>query len=1336
MRFEFLVEVNGITWSLDAYKDEPISLIFNIADIADIASRNSSFSKTIKLPETANNRQVFADISDLAAEPVTFNPNKKARCWILLDTLPVIEGYLQLRRVYYNKSTQSAEYEVVIYADTDNFYKQLGDLNISDMDFSELNHDWTQTNIVQSWTASWNNGYYYPLIDYGQNWELGDINGWTNTYKTYISVGEMYPATNVKYIWDKIFSNAGYTYQSNFLNSDMFKDLYIPFNKAKITRDLDTSEGRFTIGMTQAISATSGFVASWTATQLTPGGSFPLIIQGPGPGGPQPVPNGLTYKVWQGKIPFRDEASPNGDPNNSYSTTTYEYTAPSNFISSSFTCNFDIQFPALPTNGYSAQTTQSPYGPCIFIAFKRSRNPLTGATVSATTDNPLGGTVIPIAGSTNVRKFTTSDIPGLTITGSGNRIVRGQLTTDILKDTTAVNTRKLYPGEKVWVEVSYSCNMNQLNSSGLITTNSPANTGTLASNKTLITFLGANKFWNNQLPTISAGENITYNSIIPSNVKQKDFVSSIIKMFNLIVEPSKDYAKNLIIEPRDDYFNSGQVKDWTYKLDISQPIEEQILGETQNKKTILKYKDDKDFYNQDYITITGNIAYGEYDYYIDNDFISGEKKIETIFSPTPIVGIYNNNVATKFAIPKIVKERQVQPQEFTDHNIRILTRFSPQATSNWTYGDYQFRDGGAYNAYTVLTSNGFGNATHSFQVGDVIAVRQNDGGALKPMLQATFTIVEVVNNKSIVIDIPFSTVGSGAAVGGQAIPLKGLVGLDESLTWQLESTKYRYYPYLGHYDHPQLPSYDINFGQIVGAYYPQTVTTNDNLYEMFWSNMLNEISDKDSRIVKGNFYLTSTDIANFRFNDKIYINNQYYKVNKIDGYDPTQERLTKVELVKTKFITIPRKSTRRPWTINVSVKNVGEALNVPIREIALRPSAIVGPRNNVYGSGAVVVGSDNHVVGKSLTIGNSNIIQAEGVSVVGNNNQIDSEVVSSQIIGDNNTLLQNTFSGQSKLVFGSGNTHSGVGMIYGDNNVVGNNTKNTHLFGSNNVIVAPYQIGDAAQSQPTERVFIIGDNNTVNNPTFSFIKDVFIQGTNSIVRSDRATVFGSNVTIGETASNSIVMADSISIVDANAILLGKSLTRIFSTQTQVTGTTSVTGPSFNVSSISTFTGNSNFNAPVAISATLSNTGNTSLNGTFTVAGTTSVFGNSFTVNSNTVSITSTSSTIGGGTFNVNTATYSVLSTRTVFSGTTFEVSSGTIFSGRATFSSNTIISGPMTVSGTQFLVSSPSQFTGRATFSNTTIMTATVSMTGVVNMSGPQTNISNLTQTTNLNVFN
>ena len=1014
MRYEILIELNGVKQQLDTYKGDPISLTFNVADVADISSRNSSFSKTIKLPETGNNRLIFGDISDLGVDS-SFNPNKKTKCWILVDTAVVFEGYLQLKKVFVDKELDKCDYEVVVYADNDNFFKQLGNKFITDSDYSELNHYWNANVIRSSWTSEWNNGYYYPLIDYGYDWDLGEINGWTTTYNTEVKTKDMFPATNVKYIWNKIFNEAGYTYQSNFLDSEIFTSLYIPFNREKLLRPNTSTASRFSIGRTQ--SATFSNTSTVTVAGST-------IIENDPYYGPIEVSNPVVTKLGTFRIPFNSEASPNGDPDNLYNTTTYEYTAPTDFISERFVCNFDITFRF--NVDFNAFTNFSFTNYATTIQFKRSRNPNTGATVS-------GGYAIPVGGSIAARPFKESSIPGVQFEAAGGtsqqpRRTYGQISTDILDNSTP-NLKKLYPGEKVWVEVVYSAlntdirttigNSNLLPPTVIVAGNS-YNT-TLPVGTVCGTFSGNNKFFNVLNTTVLVDEVIDYNQVLPLNIKQSDFIVSIIKMFNLYVEPSKEYDNQLIIEPRDAYYAAGKIKDWTGKLNIDEDIEEQILGDTQNKKTIWKYKDDKDWYNEDYKNNRGGLSYGEYNFYSSNEFVSGEKKVELTFSPTPLASV---NGSTQLVIPKIGKLNN-NLWARTEANIRILTKFNSSTNSTWVYGDYQFfSDSSQWNAYTVLTSNGFGNALHPFKVGDYVNVSQTDGGLLKPMLQGNFKIVAIRDTKSIVINIPFSVVGSGASVGGTVTPLDGLLPVaTDSDSWSFEGIKYKAYPYLGHFNNPQNPSYDINFGQTNGLYYLEETVTNDNLYSVYWENFINELFDKDSRIITASFYLTPFDIADFRFNDNIYIGDQYYKVNKILNYDPTKEALVKIELIKSKYITIPRAFSNVKPSLPITGA-VGSS--VPDIKKPPRPTGglISSGTNTVVGGKNIVVGKDNAVyASKSLVLGASNSVASDTKAyVLGDNNSVEGNSEKTVVIGDNNTISEGV---TGSVVFGSGNVVSG-----------------------------------------------------------------------------------------------------------------------------------------------------------------------------------------------------------------------------------------------------------------------------------------------------------------------
>jgi hypothetical protein len=65
-----------------------------------------------------------------------------------------------------------------------------------------------------------------------------------------------------------------------------------------------------------------------------------------------------------------------------------------------------------------------------------------------------------------------------------------------------------------------------------------------------------------------------------------------------------------------------------------------------------------------------------------------------------------------------------------------------------------------------------------------------------------------------------------------------------------------------------------------------TPVTNNNTYNAYWSKYISEITDKDSKIVKGNFYLTPADMEKLSFRDLYFFDGNYFRLNKIEDYDP------------------------------------------------------------------------------------------------------------------------------------------------------------------------------------------------------------------------------------------------------------------------------------------------------------------------------------------------------------------------------------------------------------------------------------------------------------------
>jgi hypothetical protein len=327
--------------------------------------------------------------------------------------------------------------------------------------------------------------------------------------------------------------------------------------------------------------------------------------------------------------------------------------------------------------------------------------------------------------------------------------------------------------------------------------------------------------------TYAEGNLIDMNAAIPKDIKQKDFFMSIVKMFNLYIEPDKNNEKNLFIEPRDDFYDNV-TQDWSQKLDISQQLEYLPMGALDSKEYLFTYKQDKDYYNELYEN-TWNEIYGEREEEIDNDFINKKYKTNIIFSPTPSVGqLYYDRV-----IPAIKKYDQNNGYVRTESNIRIL---------QW--------------------------------------------GGLK----------------------------------------------DNLVTWSHRSilagnTDEIQYPYSGHLDDAFNPTIDINYGLTKEVYFDDTyydiTWTNNNLYNKYYKKFIEEITDVNSKIVKGWFYLRPSDIRNLSFRNQYYFDGAYFRLNKIENYNPSSP-ITKCEFLKLKDVDafVPDTATATGGTAKIGTEGL------------------------------------------------------------------------------------------------------------------------------------------------------------------------------------------------------------------------------------------------------------------------------------------------------------------------------------------------------------------------------------------------------------------------------
>jgi hypothetical protein len=212
---------------------------YSIDDLNNLDSKTTSFTKTIILPGTSKNNRLLGNIFEFANSNYTvdsapnfgynFNASKSAKARIEVNGMQVIKGVMRLLEIIVDG--QNVEYEIALFGELGGFFSKLGANKLTDLDFSQYNHIYNYTNIVNSWNnANAGSGYYYPLIDYGNTSPINNI----NFFKKSFFYTAFRPAFFVKEYINKIITNAGYTWESTFFNTDFFKRLIIPNNQVRL----------------------------------------------------------------------------------------------------------------------------------------------------------------------------------------------------------------------------------------------------------------------------------------------------------------------------------------------------------------------------------------------------------------------------------------------------------------------------------------------------------------------------------------------------------------------------------------------------------------------------------------------------------------------------------------------------------------------------------------------------------------------------------------------------------------------------------------------------------------------------------------------------------------------------------------------------------------------------------------------------------------------------------------------------------------------------------------------------------------------------------------------
>jgi predicted small secreted protein len=1089
---------------LDLFGNEEINLVLSVKDFRDIASTTSSYSQSFSIPGSKNNNQIFQNLFLIGSDG-RFDPRKKATCWLLADSQPVMEGYLQITSVDIDDRDMPT-YNITIFSDVKGFNSAVNGKYLTDYDWSSMNHALTINNIQASWSGNATTpGYYYSLKDYGYDYTKTNVK--TTTQKAGIPIGNMFPDIYNLNIIDKIFSTEGYSYQSSLLTSTTFNQTVIPYN-----RDPNTIMGAdYVSGRTFV--ATNTVTSAITVSQCV---ISPYAIA--------PYTYDFEYRLRANNVFSGTVASTAYTQNNATGDT---YTIDQNGIYS-FSFGVNYQYNVLA----NAQRGQ--------IGCRFYRSGYNNGTVPFYEELSLSE----VGGTPSFAIFSTPVCDNVTNNGWA-----------------AQTFKPFSAGERVWVSLFFRVNLGYV---APTMSNVPFN----------ITTGGI--YWKSTPSAQRAqGQTVIMNNVVPEKVLVTDYLKSIFNMFNVYLEPSKTVPNRFTIETFEEFYAGGTQLNWSTKLDRSQPVNAKLISEELKKKYTFTYKADSDFLNEDYKNTTKRV-YGDLNFDLENDFVTGEEKIELLFSPTPMDNIVGSDT---FIVPKIGKYDSNGKFGKTNFNMRFLRKnptnralvtgesWGFTGTSNYTSYPYAghlddpFTGTTDYNFGSVpyvyykfnqatngaITENNLVNnywikylrevtdedakvvtayfnltpadiATFSFRNTVYVEGISSEGGHMyrintikyspnsgKPaeveMIKVLTKYISKIRNKSLIFGMGTATLANtGINLGGSQ--------MNSTRTLSIGGNNYLNAEY----------GYVIGEGNIIGGGSVGTGVLGDNNYlssassgvTVFGSNNTLNFTTSDS-IVRGNSNSLSTGTT------KAYVrgNNNFMAMAdniRVDG--------------------------------NNNIVNANSDASAPSVNISL-----AGTGNVTFGSstGVTVDGQDNYIYGgtkNSYLRGISNAyIGAVDTFTVGYNNSVTS-TQGSTILGDTNNIN----SGINSFVKGNSNTYNGS-VLNGEN-------INTTVFGSDNTMywatTSAFVVGDFNDVTDAYGINLNGNRNTVSQMTgssvvgdvnnVSFLKNssiigsgntvyssnlALIQGISNIVytASTNATIIGSNNIVHSGATNSYIVGD-------------------------------------------------------------------------------------------------------------------------------------------------------------------------------------------------------------------
>jgi len=594
-----MVRIQLATGYLDVKEGTAFPLNFQVGDIRDVSKRQGNYSKTITLTGSKNNNNLLNHYYDVNIIEGTFNINAVTTGSVIQDGIPIMEDVsIQLTSVKKAQMTdgyeEHVEYEVLIKDSKADLFTAIANKELTDIDFSDFNHTYDAFNVKNRFANTVVDGFKYFLP--------------ANSAYIY-NTQEFKPAIFAKVYFDRIFADAGFTYDWPTIAYDRFDKLFIPYNGGVDNFD-------YADYLVKAEKTVPTTINTTYSNQ-----------------GKTNIGTAANYGAPSNKINITNWTELE-DPQNIFNDVTGVYTTPFNISNANsqqydYSITMSYQLNIINSTAFTFYggygTTAAPVFYTPYLAVSAGTQPLIPAFLYTNSAIPANSTY---AGNAVQCPLTVAPLSTTAILNSTvqltlpltylqlNQLSSGTLGINVQQQNIVISNANTF---RTWRRGSVTGPLSTLNQIRI---------------QAVITNIQISIVPNSSVYAI--GGTIDVNDYVPKKIKQSDFIKGIFNMYNIYAQVDSNQPNKLLLQNRDDFYDSGVEVDWTDKLAKDDEQELSFLPELTAKKLILTYAADKDAPNTTYTNATSDI-YGQAEVIFDNEYVKEVGTQPILFSPTPVI---------------------------------------------------------------------------------------------------------------------------------------------------------------------------------------------------------------------------------------------------------------------------------------------------------------------------------------------------------------------------------------------------------------------------------------------------------------------------------------------------------------------------------------------------------------------------------------------------------------------------------------------------------------------------------------------------------------------------